>query len=213
MPDYSKSKIYEIVCNLTGERYIGSTTQTLSQRLGKHRDISNVCKSKQIIDKGDYYINLLESYPCNNKDELRMKEREWFDKLENINKVKPYISIDETKQIRSEYMKTEKIKKIHKIYRDNHKEEAKEYNIKYRDENKEELSIKKREYQLKNKNKLKTYSAEWRKEILTCICGSSFCKDNKSKHKKTQKHKTFLQNNSTVKADTHLICSDIDIQE
>ena len=37
MPDYSKGKIYRIVCNTTGKVYIGSTSQDyLSQRLRKH---------------------------------------------------------------------------------------------------------------------------------------------------------------------------------
>ena len=37
MNNYNDGKIYEIVCNITGERYIGSTIQTLSQRLAAHR--------------------------------------------------------------------------------------------------------------------------------------------------------------------------------
>ncbi len=36
--DYKNSKIYRIVCNETGETYIGSTTQTLTKRLSKHKE-------------------------------------------------------------------------------------------------------------------------------------------------------------------------------
>ena len=35
MPDYSKGKVYKITAG--GLTYIGSTTQTLSKRLAKHR--------------------------------------------------------------------------------------------------------------------------------------------------------------------------------
>ena len=36
--DYSKGKIYKIECNITGEVYIGSTTEpTLARRLSGHR--------------------------------------------------------------------------------------------------------------------------------------------------------------------------------
>ena len=104
MTNYANGKIYEIVCNITGERYIGSTTKELSKRLLGHKSMKD-CKSIQIIEKGNYYINLLDTYSCNNKDELRLKEREWFDKIENINKSKPYISIEERKEYKKEYHK------------------------------------------------------------------------------------------------------------
>ena len=36
MPDYSKGKIYKIVCNVTGLVYVGSTCEpTLARRLAK----------------------------------------------------------------------------------------------------------------------------------------------------------------------------------
>lgn len=37
MPDYSKGKIYKIWSPSTGLTYIGSTIQTLSNRLSGHR--------------------------------------------------------------------------------------------------------------------------------------------------------------------------------
>ncbi len=42
MPDYSKGKIYKIVCNTTGLVYIGSTCEpTLARRLAGHRGAYN----------------------------------------------------------------------------------------------------------------------------------------------------------------------------
>jgi len=203
MPDYSKSKIYEIICNINGWRYIGSTTLTLSQRLGKHRYISNTCKSKQIIEQGDYYINLLENYPCNNKDELRMKERKWYDKLKNINQMKPYISIDESKEEEKEYYinNKEKFKEKHKDYYETNKEKFKEKHKDYYETNKENLKEKTKEYRINNANKLK----EKRKEKITCECGAIIRRVGKSIHERSIKHMNFLQNNSTVEPSTELV--------
>ena len=140
MPNYQNGKIYEIVCNITGERYIGSTTLILSQRLAEHRNLKSKCSSKIIIQRNDYYINLLESCPCNNKDELRMYERKWFDNLHCINQVKPFISHDEKKIYDKEYQ----IQNADKI-----KQQRKQYYIENADKIKQQM----KEYRLKNKFK------------------------------------------------------------
>jgi len=138
MPNYSNGKVYEIICKITGERYIGSTVDTLARRLTKHRLLSNRCVSKNIIIRGDYYINLLDECDCENKMQLLKKEREWYDKLECINLQKPIISIEEEKEQK-------------KIYRENNKNKIKEQNKKYREENKEYQ----KEYDKENKDKKK----------------------------------------------------------
>ena len=134
MPNYKNGKVYEIVCNITGDRYIGSTTLILSQRLVQNRSLK--CSSKVIIERNDYYINLLESCPCENKDELRMCERKWYDNLDCINQLKPFISDEELKEQWKEY----RIVNADKI---------KQYYI----ENADKLKFKRRERYLKNKLK------------------------------------------------------------
>jgi len=101
MPDYKKGKVYEIVCRITGEKYIGSTIESLARRLVEHRCIKNKCSSRQIIERGDYYINLLEECSCENKEQLLKKEREWYNKIEGgcINLRRPYINVEERKQL------------------------------------------------------------------------------------------------------------------
>lgn len=122
--------IYEIICNETQERYIGSTFEpTLARRLAYHRsNIGNTCSSKQIIGRGNYYINLLETVDTKNRDLLRMKEREWYDKLPNINKMKPFVSKEE----RKEYCKI-----LDKKRYENNREAAIEYAKKRYEENRE----------------------------------------------------------------------------
>ena len=86
MPDYKNGKIYKIVCYDTDEVYIGSTVQDLEIRLNEHKKPTNGCCSKQIIDRNNYYIELLETYPCNNEFELNRKEGEYQRAIECINR-------------------------------------------------------------------------------------------------------------------------------
>jgi len=95
MVNYQDSKIYEIVCRKTGERYIGSTTQPLSSRLNDHRKTRRKTASSVIIERGDYFINLLENWSCDNLEQLLKKEREWYDKIECINKHRPHTTHEE----------------------------------------------------------------------------------------------------------------------
>ena len=86
MPDYYYGKIYKIVCNTTGRLYVGSTTRDLQTRLAAHissaraamQQINDVKRGKitscVIINEGDYYIELLESYPCYRKHQLLDRE-------------------------------------------------------------------------------------------------------------------------------------------
>lgn len=118
-----KGIIYEIVCNDTGERYIGSTTQNLSTRIAHHRSIKkNRCCSKIIIDRNNYCYNILETIIINDIKELRIKEREYYDKLECINKQRPYRSDEE--RINESRIYT----RLHiKTYNDSNKEKIKLY--------------------------------------------------------------------------------------
>ena len=107
MVNYQLGKIYKIVCRITGEVYVGSTCEpSLARRLGNHRtkcktfhekNKGSLISSYQIILRGDYYIDLLENCPCNSSDELRKKEREYYDRIECINKFRPYQFVEERK--------------------------------------------------------------------------------------------------------------------
>jgi hypothetical protein len=75
MPNYQNGKIYSIRSPNNEKYYIGSTTQRLSCRMTGHRKIKNET-SKEIINNGGAYIELIENYPCNNKEELCKREGE-----------------------------------------------------------------------------------------------------------------------------------------
>jgi hypothetical protein len=141
--------IYEIVCNETGERYIGSTFEpTVARRIAKHREKTNKCISKQIIDRDNYSYGLLEKVDVETRDELRMCERKWYDSLDCINKQRPYCSLDELKESKKEYDKE---------YHEQNKDKIKAYQEQNRDKTKEY----KKAYYKQNRDKTKEYNKEY----------------------------------------------------
>ena len=83
--EFQNGKIYTIRSFQTEKYYIGSTNhKTLSQRLSKHKgsyrewlkDKKKYITSFEILKYDDYYIELLELYPCNLKAELHKREGE-----------------------------------------------------------------------------------------------------------------------------------------
>ena len=83
MPDYSQGKIYQILNTVTDDVYIGSTTtQHLCNRIKNHRSCAkqarnNHCKLYQAFDQhgvDNFYIELIEKYPCECKEELTARE-------------------------------------------------------------------------------------------------------------------------------------------
>jgi hypothetical protein len=81
MVNYQLGKIYTIRSSKTEDIYIGGTCQSLAKRFGEHKGKykrGKGCSSKEIFKHGidDTYIELLELYPCNSKEELEKREGE-----------------------------------------------------------------------------------------------------------------------------------------
>src|SRR4051812_37366959 len=87
MVNYKDGKIYAIRSYQTDMLYIGSTTQSLAKRLGGHRigfkNRSTYCSSYEVIKFEDHFIELIEAFPCNNRDELRRREGQLIREYEN----------------------------------------------------------------------------------------------------------------------------------
>ena len=83
MPDYQNGKIYSIRSPNNEKYYIGSTTQKLHNRMAGHRTLKNNGSSKEIINSGGAYIELIENFSCNNKEELLKREGELIRKFKN----------------------------------------------------------------------------------------------------------------------------------
>jgi len=186
--DYQNGKVYGIICNITNEKYIGSTILTLDERLIGHKTEYNrwlqdnnytYLSSFQILERGDYKIILLESCPCNNSEELRMREREWFDKVPNVNIRRPFRSKEEEKEYCKEYVKE---------WKKQHQEQIREQNKEYYEQNKERLKEQQKVYREQHKEQLR----ERYNKPFICECGSNYTYANKSQHLKTQKHQNYL---------------------
>lgn len=137
MPNYNNGKIYKIIGG--GLTYIGSTTQRLNTRFLSHKCEKKLrpnkkCSSFKLLDYEDCKIELIENYPCENNNQLRERERYWYNLIENVNIIKPIRTINEIKEYNKEYHKNyDKIKG--KDYYENNKEivkkKVKEYQLKF----------------------------------------------------------------------------------
>lgn len=80
MPNYQNGKIYVIRNHVNDKVYVGSTTMTLSQRMSHHRRTAQQKPAVKLyaafhelgIEK--FYIELLETFPCDTVHELMAKE-------------------------------------------------------------------------------------------------------------------------------------------
>ena len=204
MPDYSQGKIYCLRSYETDDIYIGSTTLSLAIRKGQHKiDYKSYLNNKKyfvtsfnIIKYDDCYIELIEEYSCENKQQLERKEGEYIRNRDCVNKNiagrsnKEYREDNKDKkaEYQTEYYQKNK-NKIAEYYQKN-KEKAAEKNAEYRQKNKNKIAEKNAEYRQKNKNKI----AEKNTEKITCECGSVVTKVYLSKHTKTKKHEKLMKN-------------------
>ena len=109
--------VYLIKCNISGECYIGSSMcKNKKHRLSCHKGKYNECVSKQIIDKNDYQYIILEDILDIDKKQLRIKEQEYIDIYDCINKRKSYRTEEQEKQYKKQYNKTDKRKQYKKEY-------------------------------------------------------------------------------------------------
>ena len=170
--DYSKGKIYKIVSDQTDQIYIGSTAEpTLAKRLAGHRrnfqyyqqGKRSYVTSFAMLEYPDAKIILVESYPCANKDELRMREQHYLDNLPNcINRVKAIDSRTNAERKREFYgLNKEKVLEANKAYREANKEELYAKNKEYRENNKEMIAEMKKEYYEVNKERILEYGKQY----------------------------------------------------
>ena len=131
---YQQGKIYKIIDNGYNMCYYGSTIRLLCQRMGHHRGRykKNIlsCSLKDIFDKygvENCKIELVENYPCNNREELEAREGYYIKNNDCINKR----IAGRSKKQHYEANK-EKILEQNRQYKEANKEILKEKNILYR---------------------------------------------------------------------------------
>lgn len=172
---YQKGKIYTIRSSQTDKYYIGSTCNKLYKRLGQHKQnyknyvggTYHFVSSFDIVKFDDCYIELLEDFKCDNKEQLNKREGELIRQLKNdiVNKViagrtKKEWENDNKDKLKAQFKnyyennKDEKLKSFKKYY-ENNKEYLTNYNKSYYEKNKEKILEKVKAYRDTNKEKLK----------------------------------------------------------
>jgi hypothetical protein len=175
MEKYQRGKIYKILNNINEDVYVGSTCEKLSLRMAHHRYVCkynkhpNMMLMKTMNELGldNFYIELIEDYPCSNKEQLQAKEGEWIRKISTLNR-----RVAGRKQ--SQY------------YQDN-KEKVKTYV----EQNIDKVREYKRKWYLNNPEKVQEYRLQCLRYI-TCDCGSKIKLCCKSMHSRTKKHQNYL---------------------
>jgi len=169
---FDNGKIYKIVSDNTNDIYIGSTTNTLKQRLQEHeskyRKKKLGLKACDILKFGSYRMELIENYPCNNRKELFKREGEIQKEYKNC--INNFIAGRDDKQ----------------YYIDN-SDKIKQRVIEWKNKNYERTrELQKKSYE-KNKHK-KVYNV--------CECGGTYTGlksgNRYIRHEKTKKHQNYL---------------------
>ena len=223
MNRYENGKIYKIVDVGYNKCYIGSTTERLSKRFERHREHyrkrdqdNRKTSAFDLFDEFDVEnckIELIENYPCENKEELLRREGHHIKLNDCVNKYvagrtrKEYYNdnqerlLTEKKQYRQDNI--EMLKEKDKKYHHEHKEQRNEYCKKWYEENKQEQLQKHREYIEQNKEAMKRMWKQYyeenkeairqkRKVKQKCECGGHYTRDNRAQHYKTKKHTKFI---------------------
>ena len=185
MSKYQNSKVYKIVSNCNPELvYYGSTYTTLSRRLSGHKghyklylkEKYNYVTSFELLKLEHFEIILVESYPCDNVEELRKRERYYIENNLCVNKFIP--------------SRTDKER--HKIYYENNKEQCKEKNKQYREDNKEKAIEYNKIYYKNNKEKERERGKKYRENIsskpITCDGGRDMARASLNRHLKRKIH-------------------------
>ena len=86
---YQRGKVYTIRCRYDDSLiYVGSTIDKLAKRMARHR-LDKKCSLYKLVD-GDWnnwYIELYEDFPCDNKEQLEKREGEVIREIATINQV------------------------------------------------------------------------------------------------------------------------------
>ena len=163
---YRNGKVYKITDNAYTKCYVGSTCESLSQRMARHRkEYRNYLKGcKYFITSFNIFnefgidnckIELLENCPCDTVEELRKREGHYKQSLDCVNKQTPGRTQAE-----------------------------------YREQNREQINQQKRDHYWKNKDAI----SESKKHKYTCACGSVVGIGGKAEHERSKKHQRFLGN-------------------
>ena len=195
-PRYKRGKIYCVRCRYDDSLiYVGSTINTLPKRMARHRK-DTLCSLYQYVngDWDNWYIELYEYYPCNNKPELDKREGQVTREIGNINK---FVAGRTRKEYYNE--NHEKCLEISRQYRQNNHERISEQRKQHYQDNRDEILEKQKQHYQDNREKIaeqrKQYHQDNHEKILERCrekkecdnCGKYVRRGDMSTHKKSLK--------------------------
>jgi hypothetical protein len=196
--NYANTIIYKLVCNDLSIKscYVGHTTD-ITNRKSCHKKVCINDKYKdhdlkvyQIIRENGGFLNWqlieIEKFPCADAMEARIREREWYEKLNSeLNSRYPQINKGEWQEINKEHIAIK-----HKKYYEDNKEKLKEKEKKYRISHIEEIREREKNYRISHKEEIK----EKNKKTFLCGCGKELTLKKKSRHYLSFFHQQFITN-------------------
>ena len=104
-------RVYQVICDCCGRKYVGSTKQTLAQRMTQHRIAA---KRKQHIPLYNHMneagidkfriVRLELVDDCVDKEQLRMHEQRYIDQLQpELNQKMAYQTVERRKEYEARY--------------------------------------------------------------------------------------------------------------
>lgn len=185
---YANGKVYKLVSTVDGKEYVGSTCCRLTDRKCHHKKTSVKYPNRRVyahfikIGMENMQIVLIEDFPCESSNQLKKRERYWYEQLKPaLNMIRPQVTPGEKKQRVKDYYQKPEIK-AHKL------EYSKEYRS--RPEIKAHISQRSREY--RNNPENKAHKSHRAAERIQCPCGATHSRGYASPHRKTAKHKNAL---------------------
>lgn len=206
--NYADGKIYAIRSYSTDDVYVGSTCTTLTKRLSRHKSDYEYWLKKdykyttsyEVLKNDDYYIELLEECPCENKQQLNRREGQVIRSMKCVNK-------NVAGRTTSEWSKdnAERLAAVQKEYNKRNAECVAAAKKKYAKKNAETIKAVKKEQYEKKKEYIAASRKKYREENkariaariaekVTCGCGCVVTRGNLFRHEKTKKHQIYIDN-------------------
>ena len=203
---YENGKVYKLIDQESEYFYIGSTCDTLSKRLCRHKAVAktkpNIKVYKVFNDIGwdNIKIVLIEEHCLENKEQLLREENKiimmYKDDEKCLNSLFAWVGLEHKEYCKKYYQDNIlRLKEKSNEYRQEHKEEKNQYLRQYRQDNKEKL----REFEKARYIKRRDAELERMAQKYTCECGRIITVGNKSIHEKMKIHKRFILEKETAK--------------
>jgi len=182
-----KGYVYKIANEDENIVYIGCTTLSLSKlwqtyKTSYKRWVSDKGKKCSIyqhfheVGIENFTMTMISEHEVEDHSQLREFEQLLISKTDCVNQVRAYRTKDEKKEYCCKYEADNKetLHSKRQAWEQNNKDHLQEYHKKYRETNKEVLSA-------------------YRKEKIQCECGSSYSRNDRARHQRTQKHHSLME--------------------